>query len=60
MVTRNYSPGPSNKEPVLFSPQITQKFRMNYEGQLEQMVSMATTMQPLTQHLHVTYEKVML
>ena len=58
MVTRNYSPGPLNKEPVLFSLQITQKFWLNSEGQLEQTVSMATTMQPLTQHLHITYKKV--
>ncbi|XP_047393411.1 peroxynitrite isomerase THAP4-like [Sciurus carolinensis] len=37
---------------------IARKFRLNYEGKLEQMVSMATTTQPLTQHLHVTYKKV--
>ncbi|XP_077007864.1 uncharacterized protein LOC143675678 [Tamandua tetradactyla] len=38
--------------------QITRKFRLNSEGKLEQTVSMATTTQPLTQHLHVTYRKV--
>ncbi|KAM5229424.1 peroxynitrite isomerase THAP4 [Ctenodactylus gundi] len=38
--------------------QITRKFRLNSEGKLEQTVSMATTTQPMTQHLHVTYKKV--
>ncbi|XP_072818152.1 peroxynitrite isomerase THAP4 isoform X1 [Vicugna pacos] len=38
--------------------QITRKFRLNSEGKLEQTVSMATTTQPLTPHLHVTYKKV--
>ncbi|KAJ8781707.1 hypothetical protein J1605_010965 [Eschrichtius robustus] len=38
--------------------EITRKFRLNSEGKLEQTVSMATTTQPLTQHLHVTYKKV--
>lgn len=43
----------------LFCPaQITRKFRLNSEGKLEQTVSMATTTQPMTQHLHVTYKKV--
>uniref|UniRef100_A0A2K6TQI9 THAP domain containing 4 n=1 Tax=Saimiri boliviensis boliviensis TaxID=39432 RepID=A0A2K6TQI9_SAIBB len=37
---------------------ITRKFRLNSEGKLEQTVSMATTTQPMTQHLHVTYKKV--
>lgn len=44
------------KEPHV--EQITRKFRLNSEGKLEQTVSMATTTQPLTQHLHVTYKKV--
>ncbi|XP_037705979.1 peroxynitrite isomerase THAP4 isoform X1 [Choloepus didactylus] len=44
------------KEPHV--AQITRKFRLNSEGKLEQTVSMATTTQPLTQHLHVTYRKV--
>lgn len=43
---------------VLFSTQITRKFRLNSEGKLEQTVSMATTTQPMTQHLHITYKKV--
>ncbi|XP_069856353.1 peroxynitrite isomerase THAP4 isoform X1 [Dipodomys merriami] len=38
--------------------QITRKFRLNSEGKLEQTVSMATTTQPMSQHLHVTYRKV--
>ncbi|XP_005247073.4 peroxynitrite isomerase THAP4 isoform X1 [Homo sapiens] len=38
--------------------EITRKFRLNSEGKLEQTVSMATTTQPMTQHLHVTYKKV--
>ncbi|XP_038604865.1 peroxynitrite isomerase THAP4 isoform X1 [Tachyglossus aculeatus] len=38
--------------------QITRKFRLNSEGKLEQTVSMATTTQPMTQHLHITYKKV--
>ncbi|XP_008072814.2 THAP domain-containing protein 4-like [Carlito syrichta] len=38
--------------------QITQKFRLNSEGKLEQAVSMVTTTQPMTQHLHVTYKMV--
>uniref|UniRef100_A0A8C9KJI2 THAP4-like heme-binding domain-containing protein n=1 Tax=Panthera tigris altaica TaxID=74533 RepID=A0A8C9KJI2_PANTA len=43
----------------LFCPaQITRKFRLNSDGKLEQTVSMATTTQPMTQHLHVTYKKV--
>ncbi|XP_077874570.1 peroxynitrite isomerase THAP4 isoform X1 [Ictidomys tridecemlineatus] len=46
------------KEPHV--EQITRKFRLNSEGKLEQTVSMATTTQPLTQHLHVTYKKVTL
>uniref|UniRef100_A0A8C5VMR7 THAP domain containing 4 n=1 Tax=Microcebus murinus TaxID=30608 RepID=A0A8C5VMR7_MICMU len=37
---------------------ITRKFRLNSEGKLEQTVSMATTTQPMTPHLHVTYKKV--
>ncbi|XP_006750816.1 THAP domain-containing protein 4 [Leptonychotes weddellii] len=40
------------------SAQITRKFRLNSEGKLEQTVSMATTTQPMTQHLHITYKKV--
>ncbi|XP_055147235.1 peroxynitrite isomerase THAP4 isoform X1 [Symphalangus syndactylus] len=44
------------KEPHV--EQITRKFRLNSEGKLEQTVSMATTTQPMTQHLHVTYKKV--
>nr|XP_058155662.1 peroxynitrite isomerase THAP4 isoform X2 [Dasypus novemcinctus] len=44
------------KEPHV--AQITRKFRLNSEGKLEQTVSMATTTQPLTQHLHITYKKV--
>lgn len=43
---------------ILFSTQITRKFRLNSEGKLEQTVSMATTTQPMTQHLRVTYKKV--
>uniref|UniRef100_A0A2K6EKA3 THAP domain containing 4 n=1 Tax=Propithecus coquereli TaxID=379532 RepID=A0A2K6EKA3_PROCO len=44
---------------VFYSPaQITRKFRLNSEGKLEQTVSMATTTQPMTPHLHVTYKKV--
>ncbi|NXF12241.1 THAP4 protein, partial [Smithornis capensis] len=39
--------------------QITRKFRLNSDGKLEQTVSMATTTQPMTQHLHITYKKVM-
>ncbi|XP_027731840.1 THAP domain-containing protein 4 isoform X1 [Vombatus ursinus] len=38
--------------------QIMRKFRLNAEGRLEQTVSMATTTQPMTQHLHITYKKV--
>ncbi|KAM7106379.1 peroxynitrite isomerase THAP4 isoform 2-T2 [Ciconia maguari] len=38
--------------------QITRKFRLNSDGKLEQTVSMATTTQPVTQHLHITYKKV--
>ncbi|XP_053163027.1 peroxynitrite isomerase THAP4 isoform X2 [Hemicordylus capensis] len=37
---------------------ITRKFRLNSDGKLEQTVSMATTTQPMTQHLHITYKKV--
>ncbi|XP_013363541.1 PREDICTED: THAP domain-containing protein 4 [Chinchilla lanigera] len=44
------------KEPHV--EQITRKFRLNSEGKLEQTVSMATTTQPMTQHLRVTYKKV--
>nr|XP_023498566.1 THAP domain-containing protein 4 isoform X1 [Equus caballus]XP_023498567.1 THAP domain-containing protein 4 isoform X2 [Equus caballus] len=44
------------KEPHV--EQITRKFRLNSEGKLEQTVSMATTTQPMTQHLHITYKKV--
>lgn len=44
------------KEPHV--QQITRKFRLNSEGKLEQTVSMATTTQPMTQHLHITYKKV--
>ncbi|XP_003421211.2 peroxynitrite isomerase THAP4 [Loxodonta africana] len=44
------------KEPHV--EQITRKFRLNSEGKLEQTVSMATTTQPMTQHLHITYRKV--
>ncbi|KAM4836345.1 peroxynitrite isomerase THAP4 isoform 3-T3 [Thomomys bottae] len=44
------------KEPHV--EQITRKFRLNSEGKLEQTVSMATSTQPMTQHLHVTYRKV--
>lgn len=43
---------------LVCSAQITRKFRLNSEGKLEQTVSMATTTQPMTQHLHVTYKKV--
>uniref|UniRef100_A0A8C8ZFR0 THAP domain containing 4 n=1 Tax=Prolemur simus TaxID=1328070 RepID=A0A8C8ZFR0_PROSS len=44
---------------LFYSPaQITRKFRLNSEGKLEQTVSMATTTQPMTPHLHVTYKKV--
>ncbi|XP_037380208.1 peroxynitrite isomerase THAP4 isoform X2 [Talpa occidentalis] len=46
------------KEPHV--EQITRKFRLNSEGKLEQTVSMATTTQPMTQHLHITYRKVAL
>uniref|UniRef100_A0A8C0QQS6 THAP domain containing 4 n=1 Tax=Chelonoidis abingdonii TaxID=106734 RepID=A0A8C0QQS6_CHEAB len=42
----------------LFPSQITRKFRLNSDGKLEQTVSMATTAQPMTQHLHITYKKV--
>nr|XP_020641985.1 THAP domain-containing protein 4 isoform X1 [Pogona vitticeps] len=38
--------------------QITRKFRLNSDGKLEQTVCMATTTQPMTQHLHITYKKV--
>uniref|UniRef100_A0A7N4NU26 THAP domain containing 4 n=1 Tax=Sarcophilus harrisii TaxID=9305 RepID=A0A7N4NU26_SARHA len=38
--------------------QIMRTFRLNAEGRLEQTVSMATTTQPMTQHLHITYKKV--
>ncbi|XP_068939453.1 peroxynitrite isomerase THAP4 isoform X2 [Petaurus breviceps papuanus] len=38
--------------------QIMRKFRLNAEGRLEQTVSMATTTQPMTQHLHITYKRV--
>ncbi|XP_007941465.1 peroxynitrite isomerase THAP4 [Orycteropus afer afer] len=44
------------KEPHV--EQITRKFRLNSEGKLEQTVSMATSTQPMTQHLHITYKKV--
>ncbi|XP_069069730.1 peroxynitrite isomerase THAP4 isoform X2 [Pleurodeles waltl] len=44
------------KEPHV--EQITRKFCLNAEGKLEQTVSMATSTQPLTQHLHITYRKV--
>ncbi|KAM8919556.1 peroxynitrite isomerase THAP4 isoform 2-T2 [Lycaon pictus] len=44
------------KEPHV--EQITRKFRLNSEGKLEQTVSMATTTQPMTQHLHITYKRV--
>lgn len=44
------------KEPHV--QQITRKFRLNSEGKLEQTVSMATTTQPMAQHLHITYKKV--
>nr|XP_003218367.1 PREDICTED: THAP domain-containing protein 4 isoform X1 [Anolis carolinensis] len=37
---------------------ITRKFRLNSDGKLEQTVSMATTTEPMTQHLHITYKKV--
>lgn len=43
---------------LVCSAQITRKFRLNSEGKLEQTVSMATTTQPMTQHLHVTYKRV--
>lgn len=45
-----------SKEPHV--EQITRKFRLNSEGKLEQTVSMATTTQPMTQHLHITYKRV--
>ncbi|XP_069474222.1 peroxynitrite isomerase THAP4 isoform X2 [Ambystoma mexicanum] len=45
-----------SKEPHV--EQITRKFCLNSEGMLEQTVSMATSKQPLTQHLHITYRKV--
>uniref|UniRef100_A0A8C7B6K1 THAP4-like heme-binding domain-containing protein n=1 Tax=Neovison vison TaxID=452646 RepID=A0A8C7B6K1_NEOVI len=38
--------------------QITRKFRLSSEGKLAQTVSMATTTQPMSQHLHITYKKV--
>uniref|UniRef100_K7FH64 THAP domain containing 4 n=1 Tax=Pelodiscus sinensis TaxID=13735 RepID=K7FH64_PELSI len=38
--------------------QITRTFRLNSDGKLEQTVSMATTTQPMTRHLHITYKKV--
>ncbi|KAM4694598.1 peroxynitrite isomerase THAP4 [Discoglossus pictus] len=38
--------------------QISRTFRLTPEGKLEQTVSMATSNQPLTPHLHVTYRKV--
>ncbi|XP_032651775.1 peroxynitrite isomerase THAP4 isoform X1 [Chelonoidis abingdonii] len=41
-----------------FQSSITRKFRLNSDGKLEQTVSMATTAQPMTQHLHITYKKV--
>ncbi|KAG6922721.1 THAP domain containing 4, partial [Chelydra serpentina] len=37
---------------------ITRTFRLNSDGKLEQTISMATTAQPMTQHLHITYKKV--
>ncbi|XP_045859636.1 peroxynitrite isomerase THAP4-like [Meles meles] len=46
------------KEPHV--EQTTRKFRLNSEGKLEQMVSMATITQPMTQYLHITYKKVTL
>uniref|UniRef100_A0A8C2SP32 THAP domain containing 4 n=1 Tax=Coturnix japonica TaxID=93934 RepID=A0A8C2SP32_COTJA len=49
----NVSPGG-----VCLRGQITRKFRLNSDGKLEQTVSMATTTQPMTQHLHITYKKV--
>ncbi|CAD7668901.1 unnamed protein product [Nyctereutes procyonoides] len=33
---------------------------LNSEGKLEQTVSMATTTQPMTQHVHITYKRVTL
>ncbi|XP_029472199.1 THAP domain-containing protein 4 isoform X3 [Rhinatrema bivittatum] len=44
------------KEPHV--QQISRNFRMTADGKLEQSVSMATSTQPMTQHLHITYKKV--
>ncbi|XP_072297572.1 peroxynitrite isomerase THAP4 [Eucyclogobius newberryi] len=43
------------KEPSV--QQISRVFRLRPDGKLEQTVSMATTNQPLTQHLHITYQR---
>ncbi|XP_025859282.1 peroxynitrite isomerase THAP4-like [Vulpes vulpes] len=46
------------KEPHV--EQITRKFRLNSEGKLEQTICTATTTQPMTQHVHITYKRVTL
>ncbi|XP_033838168.1 THAP domain-containing protein 4 [Periophthalmus magnuspinnatus] len=43
------------KEPQV--QQISRVFRLQPDGKLEQTVSMATNNQPLTQHLHITYQR---
>ncbi|XP_043557661.1 THAP domain-containing protein 4 isoform X3 [Chiloscyllium plagiosum] len=43
------------KEPHV--QQIARIFRLTEEGNLEQIVSMATDQQPLLQHLHITYTR---
>ncbi|XP_056664166.1 peroxynitrite isomerase THAP4 isoform X1 [Monodelphis domestica] len=40
--------------------QIMRTFRLTTDGRLEQTVSMATSSQPMTQHLHITYKRVSL
>ncbi|XP_035276673.1 THAP domain-containing protein 4 [Anguilla anguilla] len=44
-----------SKEPHV--QQIHREFRLRGDGRLEQTVSMATSDQPLTQHLHITYRR---
>ncbi|XP_030071844.1 peroxynitrite isomerase THAP4 isoform X1 [Microcaecilia unicolor] len=44
------------KEPHV--QQISRNFRLTADGKLEQTVSMATSAQPMTKHLHITYKKV--
>ncbi|KAG7272487.1 hypothetical protein CRUP_005959 [Coryphaenoides rupestris] len=43
------------KEP--FVQDISRVFQLRPDGKLEQTVSMATSDQPLTQHLHITYHR---